>query len=56
MRQDAEGQYTIQSVFFPNAFLRMDGSSVKSCNGAGSGIVNAQFGAGPWEKFRIHVL
>ena len=56
LRQDTDGQYTIQSVQFPNAFLRIDGSSVKSFNGAGSGVVNAQYGAGPWEKFKITVL
>ena len=56
LRQDADGQYTIQSVQFPQAFLRIDGRQVTSFNGAGSGLVNAQFGAGPWEKFRIRVL
>ena len=56
LRQDTDGQYTIQSVQFPNAFLRIDGRSVTSFNGAGSGVVNAQYGAGPWEKFKITVL
>ena len=56
LRQDGDGQYTIQSAPFPNAFLRMDGSKVTSYNGAGSGVVNAQFGARSYEKFKIHVL
>jgi hypothetical protein len=34
---------TIESVQFPGVFLRMDGS----------GNVNCQFGAGPWEKFLV---
>jgi hypothetical protein len=33
----------IQSVPFPNAFLRMDGSAVTQFNGHGSGTVNCQF-------------
>jgi uncharacterized protein YodC (DUF2158 family) len=33
----------IQSVRFPNAFLRMDGSDVTQSEGAGSGTVNCQF-------------
>ena len=56
LRQDTDGQYTIESFRFPNAFLRMDGSSVKSFTPPGSGVVNAQYGAGPWEKFKITVL
>ena len=56
LRQDGHGQYTIQSAPFPNAFLRMDGSKVTSYNGAGSGVVNAQFGARSYEKFKIHDL
>jgi hypothetical protein len=33
----------IQSVSFPNAFLRMDGSHVTQFEGRGSGTVNCQF-------------
>jgi uncharacterized protein YodC (DUF2158 family) len=33
----------IQSVRFPNAFLRMDGSNVTQSEGGGSGTVNCQF-------------
>jgi hypothetical protein len=33
----------IQSVRFPNAFLRMDGSNVTQFKGAGSGTVNCQY-------------
>ena len=50
-----EGQdsVAIGSVQFPNVFLRMDGHSAVVFNPAGSGIVNCQFGAGPFEKFRL---
>jgi len=37
------GLIAIQSVRFPQAFLRMDGSQVTSPQGGGSGIVNCQF-------------
>ena len=33
----------IQSVRFPKAFLRMDGSNVSQFEGAGSGTVNCQY-------------
>eukprot|EP00731_Ephydatia_muelleri_P018815 Em0011g855a len=56
IRQEADGQYFIQSVQFPQAYLRVDGSNVDSFNGAGAGTVNAQYGSGPWEKFQITVL
>eukprot|EP00731_Ephydatia_muelleri_P029668 Em0021g191a len=42
---------TIESVQFPGVFLRMDGGSVTSFNGAGAGTVNCQYGAGPYEMF-----
>jgi len=40
---DGNGQYGIQSVHFPNAYLRMDGSSCSSQTGSGCGSVNAQY-------------
>ncbi|MGN8068006.1 MAC/perforin domain-containing protein [Mucilaginibacter sp. 22184] len=40
---------TIGSKQFYNVFLRMDGSKFVS-NSAGSGVVNAQYSAGPYEK------
>ena len=45
--------YTIESVEFPQVYLRLDGSRVTKFTGPGSGVVNCQFGAGPWEKFRL---
>ncbi|MEU6072507.1 hypothetical protein [Micromonospora sp. NPDC047074] len=45
---------TIQSTFFPNVYLRMDGTGVTTFTGSGGGTVNCQFGAGPLEKFRLH--
>ena len=56
IRQQASGQYSIQSVKFPRAYLRMDGSNVRSFSGYGAGTVNAQYGVGPWELFKITVL
>lgn len=56
LRQVARGVYTIQSAEFPQAYLRMDGSSVKEYSASGSGHVNAQFGSGPMEKFKIQIF
>jgi len=36
-------QYGIQSVYFPNAYLRTDGSSCSSMTGPGCGTVDAQY-------------
>ena len=44
----------IQSIAFPRAFLRMDGSGVTTSTATGSGVVNCQYGnPGPWETFVI---
>ena len=43
----------LESSHFSGVYLRMDGSSVKSNNQSGGGVVNAQFGIGAWEKFRL---
>jgi uncharacterized protein YodC (DUF2158 family) len=52
--------YYIRSGPFPNAYLRMDGSTVTQSQGAGSGIVNCQYysNTGPgsaqaYELFKI---
>ena len=42
---------SIRSVQFPQADLRVDGRAVTQFAGPGAGIVNCQFGVGPWEKF-----
>jgi len=44
---------TIQSTFFPNVYLRMDGTGVTTFTGPGGGTVNCQFGAGPLERFKL---
>jgi hypothetical protein len=49
----SDGTFAIGSVQFPNVFLRMDGSGVSGFSPTGSGIVNCQFGVGPWEKFNL---
>lgn len=45
--------FSIGSTEFPNVYLRMDAKDVKGFNGDGSGTVNCQFGAGPYELFRF---
>ena len=52
----SDGYYTIESVQFPNVFLRMDGNGVTSTTGPGGGTVNCQYGAFAWEKFKIAKL
>ncbi len=53
--QSEDVGYSIQSVEFPGVFLRMDGNGVTSFSGSGGGVVNGQFGVGPWEKFISNV-
>ncbi|KAL5503280.1 hypothetical protein EMCRGX_G010203 [Ephydatia muelleri] len=47
LRQETAGQYSVMSAQFPNVYLRMD---------CFRGVVNAQVGVGPTEKFRIRFL
>ena len=51
-----DGTVSFKSLVFTNVFLRLDGTNVPQGQklGSGGGIVNAQFGAGPFEKFKIH--
>ncbi len=49
-----DDSYTIESIAFPGVFLRMDGTGVNASNPIG-GVVNCQYGAGPWEKFKIAI-
>lgn len=56
IHQQKDGTSTIESVKFPGVFLRMDGSRVHSFAGTGAGIVNCQFGAGDWERFKLNSL
>eukprot|EP00731_Ephydatia_muelleri_P001199 Em0001g1199a len=56
IRQEVDGEYSIRSVQFPQAYLRMDGSDVHSHHGGGAGTVNAQYGVGYLEKFQITAL
>ena len=53
LREIDSGIITLESKFFPGVYVRMDGSSVKTSSGSGAGVVNAQFGAGDYEKFRL---
>ena len=51
--QQADGSTAINSIAFPKAFLRMDGSNVTKFEGSGGGVVNCQGGVGSWEKFKV---
>jgi C1A family cysteine protease len=51
--KQAGGTYTVESVAFPNVFLRLDGTGVVAPYGPGSGVVNCQFNAGPWEQYLL---
>src|SRR5437868_1985794 len=52
VRDQPDGSVALESAAFPNVFLRMDGSTVKSYSGPGGGTVNCQYGApGLYEKF-----
>ena len=50
---EADDVVVIGSTAFSNVYLRVDGSAVHGSTGDGSGIINAQFGHGPYERFRF---
>jgi hypothetical protein len=56
MHGQPDGSIALESVAFPGCYLRLDGSGVTQPVGAGGGVVNCQFGVGPFEKFFIHSL
>jgi phospholipase C len=49
-------QVGILSATFPNVFLRLDGRGVTQPTPNGGGVVNCQYGKGPWEVFVIEQL
>ena len=51
-----DGYYTIQSTFFKNRYLRMDGRQINSSSKAPGGVVNLQTKAASYEKFKIEKL
>lgn len=53
LEPQGDGTYAIASIAFPGVYLRMDGTGLSDDN-PGEGIVNCQFGVGPWEKFKIN--
>ena len=57
LRAQADGSFSIESVAFPNVFMRMDGTGVTSQTTNGGGSVNCQFNAngGIHEKFKLHM-
>ncbi|GAA3035865.1 hypothetical protein GCM10020229_71200 [Kitasatospora albolonga] len=44
----------IQSTFFHNVFLRLDGAGVSTATDNGGGKVNCQYGPGPLTAFKVH--
>ncbi len=53
-RKQNDGTYTISSNYFPNLYLRMDGTNVPHNNNSGGGTVNLQNPAGNYERFNIN--
>ncbi|GLZ78072.1 hypothetical protein Afil01_28790 [Actinorhabdospora filicis] len=53
LRKQADGSYALESVAFPNVYLRLDGTGVVSQTTGGGGTVNCQFGAGSSERFNL---
>ena len=51
---DPFGISTIESANFPGVFLRLEGSGIKDHSPNGAGVVNTQYGAFSYEKFRLH--
>ncbi|MEU1285061.1 hypothetical protein [Kitasatospora sp. NPDC005856] len=43
----------IQSTFFPNIYLRMDGTGVTTATDNGGGKVNCQYGIGPLTTYKV---
>ena len=48
----AAQQVSIRSDAFPNVYLRLSGGGITHFLPAGGGVVNGQFGCGPWEHFK----
>jgi phospholipase C len=53
LEPQADGTVAIASAQFANTYLRLDGSGLTGFLADGGGVVNCQFGVGPWEKFRL---
>ncbi|WAS89856.1 fascin domain-containing protein [Nannocystis punicea] len=51
--QQGDGTVTVASAHFSNVFLRTDGRGVTQSVGSGAGVVNCQYGASTWERFRL---
>ena len=52
VQEQKNGTFTIESVAFPNVFLRMDGNN-RSGKEEDFGTVNCQYGASTCEKFYL---
>lgn len=47
----SNGTFTIESTAQAGLYLRMDGQNMSAPSPSGGGVVNGQFGAGPYETF-----
>ena len=56
LERNDDGTVSFKSTVFNNVYIRLDGSNVPAGTGIppGGGIVNGQYTAHSWEKFRIH--
>jgi hypothetical protein len=51
--KNADGTFGIRSSNFENVYLRLDATDFKKSKGNGGGVVNCQFGAKEYEKFKF---
>src|SRR5437667_12842903 len=48
-----DGTFGIRSATFANVYLRLDAKDFSKSKAGEGGVVNCQFGAGEYEKFRL---
>ena len=56
LERNSDGTVSFKSTAFKDVYIRLDGSNVHEGTNlsSGGGVVNGQFTAHSWEKFRIH--
>jgi|tagenome__1003787_1003787.scaffolds.fasta_scaffold20139235_1 hypothetical protein len=52
-RPQPDGTVALESAAFPGVYLRMEAAGIHEFAASGGGMVNCQFGAGPWERFHL---
>ncbi|WP_157084734.1 hypothetical protein [Sphingomonas pituitosa] len=53
LSDNRDGTVSFESAQFKNVFLRMDGRGVVGFSGSGGGVVNCQYTAMEYERFRL---